>query len=121
MADTAWIYEVMAAIEARDADTAVAFFAEDAMFHAVPNDAWFRGRAEIAKMFSDQSQFSTDEKVEIETAVCDGDTFAMQWRNTGTRKSNGKRFDHRGATVGERREGLITLWSDYYDPAVYLD
>ena len=62
MADATWIYEVMAAIEARDADRAAAYFAEDACFHAVPNDVWFTGRAEIAKMFADQSQFSTDEK-----------------------------------------------------------
>jgi ketosteroid isomerase-like protein len=121
MADTAWIYEVMAAIEAREGDRAAASFAEDAVLHAVPNDVWFSGRAEIAKMIFDQSQFSTDERIEIERAVTDGETFALQWRNTGTKNSNGKSFDHRGATVGQLRDGLITRWSDYYDPAVYDD
>ena len=121
MADTAWIYEIMAAMEARDSDRVAASFAEDGCFHAVPNDVWFRGRAEIAKMISDQSQFSTDQKIEIESAVSDGETFALQWRDTGTFNANGKSFDHRGASVGQLRDGLITRWSDYYDPAVYID
>jgi ketosteroid isomerase-like protein len=90
MADSAWIHEIVAASEARDGDTVAARYAEDGYLHAVPNDAWFRGREAIAKMIEDQSQFSSDERIEVLSFVSDGETFAVEWRKRGPRSRPGR-------------------------------
>jgi uncharacterized protein (TIGR02246 family) len=118
MADTQWIHEVMDAIAAHDGERAAAFFAEDGRFEAVSLNLRRSGRSAIAEMFGpDSDGFYDDHHLEIESAVSDGETFALQWRERGTRNSDGRKFEYRGASVGQLRDGLITSWTDYFDPA----
>jgi ketosteroid isomerase-like protein len=118
MADTAWIYEIFAAFEAKDGERAAAFFAEDAYFDVPSFDLRASGRAALAKAFGvDSSEWSADEHSELENVVCDGEGFAVQWRSMGTRNSDGGSFEYRGASVGRVRDGLVTNWTDYFDPA----
>lgn len=76
----------------------------------------FSGRGAIFKLTSLGADFSSDAHFEVENAVSDGEVFAVQWRFIGTRNSNGKSFDYRAASVGQLRDGLITSWSDYWNP-----
>ena len=118
MADTAWIYEFFAACEERDGERAAAFFAEDGYWEAPSLDLRVNGRAALVKACGvEASKFSMDEHIEVESVVSDGEVFATQWRSTGTRNSDGGKFNYRGAGVGRLRDGLITSWSDYFDPA----
>jgi ketosteroid isomerase-like protein len=118
MGDTLWIYEVAAAIEAHDGERAAAFFAEDGSFEAVSINLRISGRPALAEMFGPSSDgFSTDEQFEVESAVSDGEVFALQWHDRGTRISDGEKYNYRGASVGQLSDGLITRWTDYFDPA----
>ena len=118
MADTAWIYEVVAAIAAHDGERAAAFFAEDGRFEAVSVGLRVSGRSAIADMLGPGSDgFSKDDQLEVESVVSDGEVFAVQWHSRGTRNSDGEKYDYRGASVGRLRDGLVTTWTDYFDPA----
>ncbi len=108
-ADTAWIYEIFAAFEAKDGERAAAFFAEGGYFEVTSLDLRVSGREALAKTFGvDSSEWSTDEHGELENVVCDGEGFAVQWRSMGTRKADGGSFEYRGASVGRVRDGLVT-------------
>ena len=118
MADAGWIYEVFAAFEAKDGERAASFFAEDGYFEVPALDLRVTGREALAKMFGvDSSEWSADEHSDLENVVWDGEGFAVQWRSMGTREADGGSFDYRGASVGRVRDGLVTSWTDYFDPA----
>jgi len=118
MADTAWIYDVVAAIAAHDGERAAAFFAENACFEAVSVGLRVTGRSAIADMLGPASDgFSKEDQLDVESVVSDGDVFAVQWRSRGIRNSDGQNYDYRGASVGRLQDGLITSWTDYFDPS----
>jgi ketosteroid isomerase-like protein len=117
MVDTAWIYELYRRLAGGDSDGAAAFFAEDASWEVPCIGRRVRGRTAIAEYIGGFSNFSSDEHDEVEAAVSDGETFAVEWRSTGTRNADHKNFDYRGATIGNLRDGLITRWTDYHDSA----
>src|SRR5436190_12395956 len=117
MADTQWIYDVVAAIAAHDGERAAAFFAEDGCFEAVSVGLRVSGPTAIAAMLGAASDaFSKDDQLDVESLVSDGKVFAVQWRARGTRLSDGEKYDYRGASVGQLRDGLISRWTDYFDP-----
>jgi uncharacterized protein (TIGR02246 family) len=118
MSETQWIHDVVAAIAAHDGEGAAAFFAEDGCFEAVSVGLRVSGRSAIAEMLGPGSDgFSKDDQLEVESVVSDGEIFAVQWHSRGTRSSDGETYDYRGASVGRLRDGLITSWTDYFDPA----
>lgn len=119
MADAAWIYEVFASIEAKDGERVASFFAEDGYFEVPALDSRVTGREDLTKLFGVYSiEWSPDEHSELENVIWDGEGFAVQWRSVGTRKADGKAFDYRGASVGRVRDGLVTSWTEFFDPAV---
>ena len=115
MADTAWIYKMYSAFDERDMDRFAAFLAEDCIFE-IPGRQII-GRTAIASFLGTTDKFSSDERDEVGSAVCDGEMFAAQWHSYGTRNADGVKFDYRGATIGRLRKGLIVRWTDYFDPA----
>ena len=88
MADTAWIYELYRLFEAGDSDGAAAFFAEDALWEIPCIGRRVSGRSAIAEHIGGFSNFSCDEHDEVEAAVSDGETFAVEWHSTGTRNAD---------------------------------
>jgi ketosteroid isomerase-like protein len=118
MADTTWIHNVVAAIAAHDGERAAAFFADNGCFEAVSVGLRVKGRSAIADMLGPASDgFSRDDHLDVESVVSDGEVFAVQWRARGTRNSDGEKYDYRGASVGRLQDGLITSWTDYFDPS----
>jgi len=109
---------VFSAQDRRDGKRVAAAFAEDGFYEIPSFELRVSSRSELAKFFGvGSSKFSSDERNELESAVSDGRMFALQWRSSGSRSSNGEKFDYRGASVGHLRDGLITSWTDYFDPA----
>lgn len=121
MADIGWIHEILGAMATGDGDKTAAFFAEDGCVDDVGMGLRFTGRRAIAKLQSRAADFSSNARFEVENAMSDGELFAVQWRFIGTRNSNGKAFDYRAASLGQLRDGLITCWSDYWNPAHLTD
>jgi ketosteroid isomerase-like protein len=119
VADTAWIYEIFAAIEAKDGERVASFFADDGYFEIPALEARVSGREALTKLFGVHSSEwpAADEHCDFESVVCDGEGFAVQWRSVGTRKADGGSIEYRGASVGRLRGGLVTSWTDYFDPA----
>jgi ketosteroid isomerase-like protein len=117
MADTAWLHELYRLLDAHDADGAAAFFADDAEWEIPCIGRRVSGRSAIADFIDGFATFSSDGHDEIEAAVSDGETFAVQWRSTGTRNADHGKFDYSGATIGQLRDGLIARWTDFHDPS----
>jgi ketosteroid isomerase-like protein len=117
MTDTAWIHEIFDAMAVGDGDKVAAFFANDGFAEDAPSDERFEGREAIAKWVAIGPKLSSDATLPVEGVVSDGERFAVQWRYAGTRNADGKSFDIKGASIVELRDGRITSWTDYYNPA----
>jgi ketosteroid isomerase-like protein len=118
MAGTEWIYELVAAIEARDGERAATYLAEDVVYEVPAAGIRVSGRPAVAMAFSvGSAKFSSEERLEVAAAVSDGTVFAVQWRDSGVRRSDGSRFDFCGASIGQLQDGLVVSMRDFFDPA----
>ena len=117
MADVAWIYEMVGAWNACDGTKAASYLTADGHWEDVTSRlAW--SPDEFAEAFSVKlPALASDAQFEVESAVCDGVGFAMQWRWYGTHNATGRSFSIRAASVGRLRDGRVEAAFDYWNPA----
>ncbi|MCE7982671.1 MAG: nuclear transport factor 2 family protein [Caldilinea sp. CFX5] len=97
-----------------DADAILADFAEDADFIS-PGGTW-RGHAAIRQAVENFWDSVHSAEVQVDRVFGDGAQWAVEWRWSEVRRSDGQRHSADDAiifTVNE--QGKITYWREYFD------
>lgn len=106
----------IAAIEARDVDAALAFLAEDVSYENMPMDP-IVGREMTGMVLRSYLDISTDVEWRIVREVVDGDVVINE--RVDRFHIGGGWLELPVAGFWEVRDGLITLWRDYFDMTAY--
>jgi steroid delta-isomerase-like uncharacterized protein len=122
-----WIADYVEAYNSHDTEAAIRFMTEDAVYEDVGGGAILRGRQAILRYYTDSYRYSTDCRSVILSQQQSGNQFAFEWEMEGTNDgefgslpATNKRFNLRGATVGEHVDGKFTIKRDYYNLADML-
>jgi len=100
-----------------DGTRAASFLTEDGWWEDVTSRLRW-DPVEFAEAFSvTLPALSSDAHFEVESAVCDENGFAFQWRWHGTHNATGRTFSIRAASVGRLRDGRVEAAFDYWNPA----
>lgn len=106
----------IAAIEARDVDAALAFLAEDVSYENMPMDP-IVGREMTGMVLRSYLDISTEVEWRIVREVVDGDVVINE--RVDRFHIGGGWLELPVAGFWEVRDGLITLWRDYFDMTAY--
>ncbi len=117
------IEKFFAAWNSHDADKAVAYFSEDAVYEDVTAGHISRGRAEVRKWVEGAFDVVENFKLEVVSSSFDNGRGVVEWVWSGTDKGllkTGKKFSVRGVSVYEIRRGKISRYQDFYDFATVM-
>ncbi len=106
----------IAAVEARDVDAALAFLAEDVSYENMPMDP-IVGREMTGMVLRSYLDISTEVEWRIVREVVDGDVVINE--RVDRFHIGGGWLELPVAGFWEVRDGLITLWRDYFDMTAY--
>jgi steroid delta-isomerase-like uncharacterized protein len=123
-----WAQKYTGAWNRHSAADVAAFMTADAVVVDTTLGETFRGAQEIRQWVESMvSSFSSDFSIVLRHAVVTSTGFATEWLMRGTHDGSsrqlaatGKRFEIRGATVGEVRDGKICGLREYWDRAGFL-
>jgi len=117
------IEKFFAAWNSHDADKAVAYFSEDAVYEDVTAGHISRGRAEVRKWVEGAFDVVENFKLEVVSSSFDNGRGVVEWVWSGTDKGllkTGKKFSVRGVSVYEIRRGKISRYKEFYDFATVM-
>ena len=118
MPDEAWVAEMVSAWNAFDGEKIGSLFAPDGVWRDEALGSRLEGRDRIIEMWGTNAPaWAPDFHLDLIATVCSDDTYAFEWRMTGTTKRGGTAFNRVGASVGHLRDGLIVEHADYYNGA----
>lgn len=104
-----------AAWTAGDAHAAAADFAEDGVLIS-PGGAW-RGPEGVRRGVRAFLDTAAVVRIEVRRVLVDGDEAAVEWVWTERRHADGAVVTMEDAIVVGLRDGRITYWREYFDPA----
>jgi ketosteroid isomerase-like protein len=100
-----------------EVDSALAYFAPDAVWSVGPGLERFEGKASIRRFWTEWGSTFDDYSVEMEEALDVGSGVALAtFRNRGRPIAGGFDMQERFTLVVEWTDGLITRVSGYHDP-----
>jgi steroid delta-isomerase-like uncharacterized protein len=123
-----WWHTYLEAWNAHDGAAVAAYMAEGATYEDLTLHEKHVGVADIAAFVNGMAPaFSSDYRFETTSFQQSGDSYAAEWRLTGTHDGTegpmpptGKQFDIPGVSVGRLEGGKIKQNRDYWDMATFL-
>jgi len=116
MPDAAWVDDLVGAWNAFDGEKAASFYTPDGVWRDEALDMRWEGPEQIGEVWGTLAPAAfSDWLIQVTGVVCSEDTFAFEWRMSGTRSDDGTKFDTPGVTFGRVRDGLIVEHTDYYN------
>ena len=100
---------------ARDLDAIAAMFAPEGLF-ATPGGTW-TGPEAIREAAAQFFAVRDEVQVQVTSVVVNGDLGAAEWTWREHDPRTGRWSTMHDAVVFEVRDGLVTRWREYFDPA----
>ena len=101
---------------AEDLDTYLGMFNENIVFQG-PAGEPTHGKAAFAALVRRSAQMVRPASWEFHEIAVNGSRVLAEWTIAIESRSDGSRYTWSGMSVCELRDGLITWWREYYDPA----
>lgn len=101
---------------AGDVETYLACWASDMVFSS-PVHRELRGRDAYAALLRQSTATATPRRYEIRHLAVDGDVVLAEWTMAIERRADGKVLTWDGASACAIRDGVITWWREYWNPA----
>lgn len=118
------VEEFAAGWSSHDPDRLAAIFTEDCLYEDVVLGVAARGHEGVKTFLRDWLAWSSDLNMEFKKRFGEGATAGAEWLFTGTLDGDlddvpatGKRFEFRGSTLFEFRDGKISACVDFWDMA----
>jgi limonene-1,2-epoxide hydrolase len=114
MSNTATVLQFFTAVEARDRDAVLAFFAPDAVYHNIPleprtgHDAIWQELAQVLDLCDDVNWV-------VHTIAEDADGRVLTERSDRFHIKGGGWAEFKVMGIFELRDGRIHRWRDYFD------
>ena len=103
---------------AEDVDGYLACWAPDMVFSS-PVHRELRGREEYANLIRRSAAATRPLRFEIRHLAVAGDVVLAEWTMAIERRADGKELCWDGASACEIRDGAITWWREYWNPAAF--
>lgn len=100
-----------------DPDPIVALFADDCELANVTGSGASRGREAARKFWQQDRLLSGDVRSEFRAVIASDDGAALEWTRRGT-APDGTAVEYPGVSVLEIRDGSVSRFMAYFDPAV---
>src|SRR5258706_6581433 len=111
-----WFDKRVRAWLAEDMDAYLGMFAEDVVFKG-PTAEPLHGHAAYAELVRRSLEFVRPVTFEVHEIAVHGSRVLAEWTQAHALRADGRQMSYRGMSVCEVRDGLITWWREYYDPA----
>ena len=122
-----WIADYVDAYNTYDAELALQFMTENAVYEDAMAGVRLTGKADILRFYVKSYRQSSNSQAVIISEQHSGQQFAFEWEISGTNDlasgslpATHKPFKIRGVSVGEADNGQFTLKRDYYNAADLL-
>ncbi len=101
-----------------DVDAYLACWAPDMVFSS-PVHTELRGRDAYAELIRRSAAATRPLRFEIRHLAANGDVVLAEWTMAIERRADGKQLTWDGASACEIRDGAITWWREYWNPAAF--
>lgn len=102
---------------AGDLDAYLALFAPDLVFQSPAHAEPLVGRDAFEDLVRSSAAHLEPEQFVFTDVVVDGDVVLAEWRITARHRVSGKRIEWWGMSTCTIRDGRITRWREYWNPA----
>jgi ketosteroid isomerase-like protein len=103
---------------ANDVDAYLACWASDMVFSS-PLHRELRGREAYAALLRKSGAATRPLRFDIRHLAVEGDVVLAEWTMAIERRADGKEIAWEGASACAIRDGVITWWREYWDPASF--
>jgi uncharacterized protein (TIGR02246 family) len=105
----AWLQEDLGAY--------LACWAEDMTFSSPLHDPPLEGRGAYAALVEQSATHVQPLRFDVHHVAAVGDVVLAEWTSTVVQRANGAPLGWDGMSRAQYRDGLITRWREYWDPA----
>lgn len=100
-----------------DLDTYLDCFADDLVFASPMHDPPLHGRAAFAELVRRSNAAVRPCSFDVHALAVHGDLVLAEWTIVAAARADGRRVEWRGMSVATYRDGRITTWREYWNPA----
>ncbi len=102
---------------ASDADAYMALWSDDMVIDIPGRSESICGKDAYAKLIDSSMKSLRPVSWEFHSLAVDGDQVLAEWTLTGEYRAGNKSIRWRGMSICRLRDGLISEWREYWDPA----
>ncbi|MBM4243102.1 MAG: nuclear transport factor 2 family protein [Deltaproteobacteria bacterium] len=100
-----------------DLETYLALFAADLVFQSPAHAEPLIGRDAFEKLVRASAAHLEPQEFVFTDLAVDGDVVLAEWRIAARHRATGRRIEWWGMSTCSTRDGLITRWREYWNPA----
>lgn len=100
-----------------DLETYLALFAADLVFQSPAHAEPLIGRDAFEDLVRTSAAHLEPEEFVFTDLAVDGDVVLAEWRIAARHRTSGRRIEWWGMSTCRTRDGLITRWREYWNPA----